>query len=448
MKDSGIEWIGQIPDHWEIVRMKSCIQQRDSGAWGDESNGSDGDAICLRIADFDYSRFRFKDTPIEELTKRHYNQSTIDDLKLQKFDILIEKSGGGEKTPVGRTVVFDKEYLALYANFMDRLRCADFILPTFMQYVFVTFYKNEYTRNYIKQTTGIQNLDLTSMLSEEYVPLPPLSEQKAIADFLDKQCAEIDAVIEQTKATIEEYKALKQSVITEAVTKGIRGDRPMKDSGIEWIGEIPAEWSMQKMNRICSTITDYVASGSFASLAENVQYLDEPDYAMLIRTMDVSAKGYIGKPVYINKHAYDFLSNSNLFGGEIILPNIGASVGDIYIVPKLYERMSLAPNAIMIKTVISDKYVYYYYCGLPGRLSLLDIAQSTAQPKFNKTDFRQLKIPVPGHEEQEEIVLYLDQKCAEIDTLIEKKTALLEEMEALKKSTIFEYVTGKKKVLS
>lgn len=217
--------------------------------------------------------------------------------------------------------------------------------------------------------------------------------------------------------------------------------REMKDSGIEWIGEIPKEWKTAKMNNVCTVITDYVASGSFASLAENVQYLDEPDYAMLIRTMDISNKGYSGKPVYINEHAYNFLSNSNLFGGEIILPNIGASVGDVYIVPKLYERMSLAPNSIMIRTAECDKYIYYFFYCDAGRMSVIDIAQSTAQPKFNKTDFRQLKISLPPLPEQEKIATFLDSECAKIDEVISKTKSTIDEYKKLKQSVITEAVT-------
>lgn len=242
MKASGIPWIGEIPEDWSLQRMKNCIASRESGAWGDEPVGNSGDVVCLRIADFDYSTFRFKNTAPDELTKRNYSVDVIERLMLKKNDILIEKSGGGEKTPVGRSVVFDKDYTALYANFMDRLRCVEGVNPFFMQYVFVTFYKNEYTRNYIKQTTGIQNLDLTSMLSEEQIALPSILEQSRIVDFLDNECARIDAVMTETRASIEEYKKLKQAIITEAVTKSIRPNRPMKDSGIEWIGEIPKEW--------------------------------------------------------------------------------------------------------------------------------------------------------------------------------------------------------------
>ena len=254
MKDSGIEWIGEIPEGWEIHRMKSCISQRDGGAWGDEATGETGDCICLRIADFDYEHFRFIDS--NNLTIRHYASPIIRKLLLQKNDILIEKSGGGEKTPVGRTVLFDKEYPALFANFMDRLRCSDFILPQYLQYVFVTFYKNRYTQNYIKQTTGIQNLDLSSMLADEFVPVPNLNEQKLIVCYLESKCSKIDNLLSKTRSSIEEYKKLKQAVITQAVTKGVRGEREMKNSGVEWIGEIPEEWNKCKLKNISIDIGD------------------------------------------------------------------------------------------------------------------------------------------------------------------------------------------------
>ena len=216
--------------------------------------------------------------------------------------------------------------------------------------------------------------------------------------------------------------------------------REMKDSGIEWIGEIPKEWHIMKMNMICSVVTDYVASGSFASLAENVQYLDEPNYAMLIRTADVSGKGHVSKPVYINKQAYEFLSNSNLFGGEIILPNIGG-VGEAYIVPKLYEYMSLAPNSIMVKTNYCDKYYYYCFNCEAGSRAIINISQSTAQAKFNKTDFKQIKSILPPLPEQERIATFLDSECARIDEVISKTKSTIEEYKKLKQSVITEAVT-------
>ena len=216
--------------------------------------------------------------------------------------------------------------------------------------------------------------------------------------------------------------------------------REMKDSGVPWIGEIPKEWFMDKMNRICLVITDYVASGSFADLAANVTYLDSPNYAMLVRTADVSGKGYNLKPVFVSESSYNFLRNSNLFGGELLLPNIGG-VGDVYIVPKLYEHMTLAPNAIMVRTKLVDRYYYYYFSCEAGRRSILSISGSTAQQKFNKTDFRQIRACVPPLKEQQRIADFLDVKCSEIDSILEQTKASIEEYKALKKSVITDAVT-------
>lgn len=214
-----------------------------------------------------------------------------------------------------------------------------------------------------------------------------------------------------------------------------------KDSGVAWIGEVPKHWEVKKMNYHCSTITDFVASGSFADLKRNVQYLGEPDYAMLIRTVDLSSNDRKLPPVYISKCSYEFLSNSNLFGGEVVLPNIGASIGNVYMVPKLYKHMSLAPNAIMVKSYGNDRFLYYYFKSKPGVDSLMLIGMAAAQDKFNKTELRSLKVLVPPLGEQTAIATYLDTHCAKIDNLIsiqQKRIALLQE---LKQSVITHAVT-------
>ena len=178
-----------------------------------------------------------------------------------------------------------------------------------------------------------------------------------------------------------------------------------KDSGVEWIGEIPVYWQIDKFSRIFNRITDYVASGSFADIDANVQYLDEPDYAMLVRTADLS--GTKDKRVYINKHAYNYLSNSNLFGGELILSNIG-SVGNVYIYEPMYEHSSLAPNAIMLDGSKNNKFIYYWLINPLVNDELKKIGGNAVQLKFNKTQLRQFKAVCPPDKEQEQITDYLD----------------------------------------
>lgn len=214
-----------------------------------------------------------------------------------------------------------------------------------------------------------------------------------------------------------------------------------KDTGIEWIGKIPSHWEFRKFNHICRIVTDFVASGSFADLRENVQYLTEPDYAMLVRTTDLANPDVVDGRVYISKHSYHFLSNSNLFGGEIILPNVG-SVGSVYMVPKnMYARMSLAPNAIMFKTKYVDRFYFYYFLSYPGNKSLIDLAQSTTLAKFNKTDLRGIRVLFPTLIEQASIADYLDAECNKIDSLISKEEKRIKLIEESKLSIITKVVT-------
>lgn len=212
----------------------------------------------------------------------------------------------------------------------------------------------------------------------------------------------------------------------------------MKDSRIPWIGKIPQNWKTPSLKYITDDITDFTASGSFADLAKNVKYLDSEDYAMLIRAADLSAKRKISH-IYINKHAYDYLKKSNLYGGELILPNIG-SVGTIYRYTPLYKRSTLAPNSIMIKS-INNHFLYYLFDNGAGENALKGLSNATTQSKFNKTQLRNLKVILPPKGEQKAITDFLDSKCADIDSLtgdIQKQIEILKEY---KKSIITRAVT-------
>lgn len=165
-------------------------------------------------------------------------------------------------------------------------------------------------------------------------------------------------------------------------------------------------------------ITDYVANGSFASLKENVTYKNEPDYATLIRTTDYSSNFNPDKMVYIDERAYEFLSKSKLFGGEIIINNIGAGVGTTFRCPFLDTRMSLAPNAVMVKTD-NDPFYYFWFRSKWGQDAIQKIVGKSAMPKFNKTGLRSIVVPVPAKQTQNKIVAILEQfeaLCEDIST--------------------------------
>ena len=212
--------------------------------------------------------------------------------------------------------------------------------------------------------------------------------------------------------------------------------------------EIPQGWEWCRLNEVATSVTDFVASGSFASLRENVKYYSTKEYAVLVRTKDLSCN-FSKDLVYTDKHGYDFLSNSNLFGGELILPNIGASIGKVFIVPNLNMPMTLAPNSVMIRLddECTKSWLYNVFSSPFGYDALWSISSSTAQGKFNKTDFRKVLVPIPPIEEQNRIVT----KIKELSPYIEKYSKAQEHLDAwnvaikeiLQKSILQEAIQGK-----
>lgn len=195
-------------------------------------------------------------------------------------------------------------------------------------------------------------------------------------------------------------------------------------------GQIPEHWKVKTINEITDVVTDYVANGSFASLAKNVQYKNEKDAAVLIRLVDYN-KRFEGDFIYINNHAYEFLGKSKLFGGEIIISNVGANVGTVFRCPFLPIKMSLAPNSIMVKFKESDEFYYYWLKSPYGQHMLKAIVTGSAQPKFNKTNFRDMVAPVPPREVQDKIANVLRILDEKIDVNNAINDNLLEQAESI-----------------
>ena len=173
------------------------------------------------------------------------------------------------------------------------------------------------------------------------------------------------------------------------------------------IGIIPESWKVCSIKEVTDIITDYVANGSFASLAENIKYKDEEDEAILIRLVDYN-NDFQGKFVFIDEHAYNFLAKTKLFGNEIITSNVGANVGTVFRCPYLKNKMSLGPNSIMVKFKGNDDFYFHWLRGYNGQQMLKSIVTGSAQPKFNKTNFKEMLVPVPPLEEQIKIAKILN----------------------------------------
>ena len=275
-----------------------------------------------------------------------------------------------------------------------------------------------------------------SDFSNSMVPVPSLEEQERIASFLDTECGRIDELIEQTRASIEEYKKLKQSVITQAVTKGVRGPRPMKDSGVEWIGEIPEDWEITKFKKLgkCRNGLTYAPQDQCGE-----------EGTLVLRSSNIqNGKLVFDDCVFVNKHISEELmvhpndilicsrnGSAKLIGKNAIIPEgLTASFGAFMMIYRCKSPQYLQ--------YVLSSHIFSYYL---GTFLTVSVNQLTGK------SFDNIQFPYPDREEeQNEIINFLDKKCLEIDKLIESKQQLLTELETYKKSLIYEYVTGKKEV--
>ena len=392
MKDSGIEWVGKIPHCWNTSKLKYLGQYINGYAFKPEEWGSKGVPI-IRIQDLTGSN----DNPNYfegQIDKKYWVENG--DILISwaaTLDAFIWNKGNGwlnqhifKAVPNRRIINYDSFFWMIKESMKNMNN--DNKHGIFMQHVTLSVFNN-FT-----------------------IPMPPLAEQERIAAFLDAQCAEIDAVLEKTRASIEEYKKLKQAVITQAVTKGIRGDRPMKDSGIEWIGDIPVEWDYTK-----------------AKNCVNIQNGSDP-----------KTEGSI--PVYGSGASSFKTCGEYKEGPSVLIGRKGATLHIPHYISTKFWNVDTAFN-VYAKPNFDLKFYFYCACSFDYRFYI----SQTTLPSMTQTAYENMFLPLPSNDEQRAIASYLDNRCEEIDALIWKKQECLVEIENYKKSLIYEYVTGKKEVV-
>lgn len=426
MKDSGIEWIGDIPADWQVAKLKHSIR------WKSVKGNPKGTVLSL-----------YRDYGVIPKDSRddNHNVTSLDTSTYKVVDVgdfVINKM----KAWQGSMAV--SEYCGIISPAYHVCKITN---PNIYKKYFHLLLRNpvyipEYTRLSTGMRIGQWDLGYDDFKNIPFI-IPPYEEQKRVADFLDRICAEIDAVIAKTSATIEEYRKLKQSIITEAVTKGIRGDRPMKDSGVEWIGGIPESFTKYRIKNIGEifgrigfrgyTTDDLVEEGNGAITLSPSNLKD--------MTMNYS------KLSYLSWEKYEESPEIKTYDGDILMVKTGSSYGKTALVTDLPLESTINPQLVVIKNISVDSKFLLYCFHAPYFLDQVENAVVGGTiPTMSQEKINNFFVFVPESKEQEEIVEYLDKKCAELDTLIAKKTTLLEEMESYKKSVIYEYVTGKKEV--
>lgn len=414
MKDSGIEWIGQIPTGWKLRRAKTLFTQRNS-----KGNGIE---VLLSPTQ------KYGVVPQSQLegvvqVKEDADLQMFKTLHKGDFVISLRSFQGGFEYSLYEGVC-SPAYQVFYPTSP--------ICDTYYRYLFKS---QSFISKMNNLTVGIRegkNIQYVDFANSQ-IPVPPLAEQERIAVFLNAECAEIDAVLEKTRASIEEYKKLKQAIITQAVTKGIRGDRPMKDSGIEWIGDIPAEWDVLNLVAHTSMLTP---------MRDRPENLDGPIPWVRIEDFEgkyiESSKAGLGVSMKTVKEM-----NLKVYPVGTILCTSSCIMGKCAIVSR--ELVSNQRFIGIIPDRTTDKtYLYYLMTSNAERMNFL--STGALQANLSRSAFEHLKVQFPPYSEQREIAAYLDDKCEKIDELILKKQQYLTEIENYKKSLIYEYVTGKKEV--
>ena len=409
-KYSGVEWLGEIPSHWDVRRIGATVTGCQNGVWGEEANGVD-DVICVRVADFDRVQFRIR---LDQPTMRSIEPRVVQSRRLRGEDLLLEKSGGGDKQPVGAVVMYDHREPAVCSNFVARMSVAEGYHPRYLTYLHAALYAARINVRSIKQSTGIQNLDSGSYLNES-VGLPREWEQCAIAEFLDRETAKIDGLVARKERLIELLREKRAALITRAVTRGLDPNVPVKDSGVEWLGDIPAHWDV-KRTKFAATLR----SGHTPS-RQNPEYWKD----CTIPWFGLADVWQIrdGQVEYVQATAEKI--------SEIGLANSAARL-----LPKgtviLSRTASVGFSAVLGVDMATTQDFVNWVCGPSLRPEYLLYVFRAMGPEFRRLtmgsthqtiympDVGGFSTPVPPVPEQDEIVAFIRKETAAIDALTVK----------------------------
>jgi len=434
-KDSGVEWLEKVPEHWVVDRFKRSTVSCRNGIWGSEAQGDENDIKCVRVADFDRESL----TTCDDIpTTRNVTESERAERTLSQGNLLLEKSGGGALQPVGFVVLYDSFEPAVCSNFVAKVELADGMNPSYWRYCHAAAYSIRLNYRSIKQTTGIQNLDQSQYLDER-APFPPLPEQTAIASFLDSETSKIDSLVDEQRRLIELLKEKRQAVISHAVTKGLDPNAPMKESSIEWLGEVPEGWTVTKLGFLSSKI----GSGK-TPRGGSETYVDEG--VLFVRSQNVYDEGLrLEDVVFISNEVDEEMAISRVENGDILLNITGASLGRTCLVPEDSPSSNVNQHVCIIRLEDPEQREFVAMVMKASvTKSQIDAAQNgAAREGLNFERIRQLRLAVPPRVEQQAIVSLIDSETSKIDamaTLAERAIELLQERRT---ALISAAVTGK-----
>lgn len=436
MKDSGIEWIGEIPAEWDINKIKYLSVLKGRIGWQGLTSDEYTDEGAYLITGVDFSNGGIDWTSCVHVPMHRWEEAK--EIQIENGDLLITKDGTIGKVAVvsecpGPTSLNSGVLrISTYEGY-DR----KFLYWVLKSDVFWTWFADKNAGN-----STIQHLYQGDFAEFKYA-VPSLKEQQAIAKLLDNQCAKIDDVIADITKQIELLQQYKKSLITETVTKGLDKSVPMKDSGVEWIGEIPEHWHVIRMQ----DFAEY-KKGPFGSAITVDMFVEKGNetYKVYEQKNAIKADETLGW-YYLDYNDYTRLKDFAVRPKDIIVSCAG-TIGKCHILPDKTEEgiINQALMRVRLNNGFDEKYFIYLF---DVALQYMNEKYSNGSAIKNIPPFSILKkqnIAIPDENEQKDIVQYLDDKCSLLDELLESKQKQLEIITEHKKSLIYEYVTGKKRV--
>ena len=411
MKDSGIEWIGEIPESWGCSKVKYYIQisngsdpktEGDIPVYGSGSGcfktcgeSKDGPAVLLgRKGTIDIPRY---------IEGKYWNVDTAFDVKTDETSLLL------------------KYYFYLSTCFDYRFYTATTTLPSMTQ-------------------TSYENM---------FIPVPDIDMQHKIVAYIESKCKELDMIIAAKEKTNELLKERRQSIIYEAVTKGLDPTVSMKDSGVEWIGEIPESWDVCPVKYVIDKNHPYPVGDGDHGLIKADDYLDEGIPYIRVLNLTWGEGLNLENLVYISDEMNSRIKNSELKPNDILIAKTGATIGKTAIVPDSLPRSNTTSHVGKITISSDHDAVFFYYVMTSSivqrQIQALSAMQST-RPELGIDGLKNLLVVVPPVEKQRDISEFLNQQCAEINAVIDTNSSMIDKLKEYRQSVIYEAVTGKVKI--
>lgn len=417
MRDSGVAWLGVIPVNWKFDRVKHYYTTH-KFVVGESADKYERLALTLNGV---IKRPKEDRTGLQPDAFNGYQVLKRGELVFKLIDLENVSTSRVGFSPY--TGIVSPAYIVLKPNRT--------VNPRFGYYYFISLWQREIF-NHLGDDGVRSSLNANDLLNLPYL-FPLLDDQNQIVVYLDRKCSEIDAVLKKTRDSIEEYKKLKQAIITQAVTKGIRGDRPMKESGIEWIRSIPVEWEVVPAKRLFRNSDErkhpddeqLTASQKYGVISQQ-QYMEKEDTRIVLASQGIENWKHV--------EPYNFIISLRSFQGGLEMSEVSGCITWHYIVLKPLRPI----HSFYFKWLFKSE---LYIKALQRTCNFIRDGQD-----IRYSNFVQVPLFIPPLEEQKEIADFLNIQCAEIDALIKKKVQFLAELEAYKKSLIYEYVTEKKEM--